>query len=140
MSECHFSILKCQNFVFHILLFHLVKQKTWHFLLFRRLVKGLESEKVRWSGSVESLQIKKQTLSGDVLLTAAFVSYLGYFTKSYRYELLNKEWLPFLKKQKIMIPLTEGILIFLSFVQHVPFRKTSFPFHQANLTFRQILK
>nr|XP_018673081.1 dynein beta chain, ciliary [Ciona intestinalis] len=77
--------------------------------LANRLVKGLQSEKVRWSASVRSLQTKKETLSGDVLLTAAFVSYLGYFTKSYRLELLNKQWLPFLNRQKFKIPLTEGL-------------------------------
>nr|CAB3238531.1 dynein beta chain, ciliary-like [Phallusia mammillata] len=77
--------------------------------LANRLVGGLESEKIRWSASVKSLLVRKQTLSGDVLLTAAFVSYLGYFTKTYRVELLNKEWLPFMKKQKVKIPLTEGL-------------------------------
>ena len=75
-------------------------------------MKGLQSENVRWSQSVKNLQTKKQTLSGDVLLTAAFVSYLGYFTKSYRNDLVKHQWLPFLKKQKVKIPLTEGTVIF----------------------------
>ena len=85
---------------------HLLSQ--YYHCTISRLVKGLQSEKVRWSQSVTNLQVKKQTLSGDVLLTAAFVSYLGYFTKSYRSDLLASQWLPFLKKQKVKIPLTEG--------------------------------
>uniref|UniRef100_H2Y999 AAA+ ATPase domain-containing protein n=1 Tax=Ciona savignyi TaxID=51511 RepID=H2Y999_CIOSA len=86
-----------------------VAQTAKTITLANRLVKGLQSEEIRWSASVKSLQTKKQTLSGDVLLTAAFVSYLGYFTKPYRVELLNKQWLPFLHRQKFRIPLTHGL-------------------------------
>ena len=35
---------------------------------------------------------------GDVLLVSSFISYLGCFTKPYRLELLDKKWLPYLKK------------------------------------------
>ncbi|KAF2980505.1 hypothetical protein EK904_000039, partial [Melospiza melodia maxima] len=52
--------------------------------LANRLVGGLASENVRWAESVEDLKEQEKTLCGDVLLVSAFVSYIGYFTKSDR--------------------------------------------------------
>lgn len=66
-----------------------------------RLVGGLASEKVRWSESVAEFKIQEKTLSGDVLLITAFVSYVGYFTKKYRTDLMDKYWLPYLKELKV---------------------------------------
>uniref|UniRef100_A0A8C5X999 Dynein axonemal heavy chain 17 n=2 Tax=Malurus TaxID=55806 RepID=A0A8C5X999_9PASS len=57
--------------------------------LANRLVGGLASENVRWAESVEDLREQEKTLCGDVLLVSAFVSYIGYFTKKYRAELLE---------------------------------------------------
>uniref|UniRef100_A0A8C9NDF6 Dynein axonemal heavy chain 17 n=1 Tax=Serinus canaria TaxID=9135 RepID=A0A8C9NDF6_SERCA len=62
--------------------------------LANRLVGGLASENVRWAESVEDLREQEKTLCGDVLLVSAFVSYIGYFTKKYRAELLEKHWVP----------------------------------------------
>ncbi|KAM6210848.1 LOW QUALITY PROTEIN: dynein axonemal heavy chain 11 [Sarcoramphus papa] len=76
--------------------------------LANRMVKGLESENMRWSQSVENLKAQKKTLCGDVLLTAVFVSFLGPFTKQYRQELME-HFIPFLKSQKVPIPVTEGL-------------------------------
>ncbi|KAM7123899.1 LOW QUALITY PROTEIN: dynein axonemal heavy chain 11 [Ciconia maguari] len=77
--------------------------------LANRLVKGLESENRRWNQSVENLKVQKKTLCGDVLLTAAFVSYFGPFTKQYHQELMEHFWIPFLKSQTVPIPETEGL-------------------------------
>ncbi|CAB1338590.1 unnamed protein product, partial [Coregonus sp. 'balchen'] len=77
--------------------------------LANRLVGGLASEKVRWSESVGQFKIQEKTLSGDVMLISAFVSYVGYFTKKYRIELMDKYWLPYLKELKVPIPITEGL-------------------------------
>uniref|UniRef100_A0A8D0L4V2 Dynein axonemal heavy chain 11 n=1 Tax=Sphenodon punctatus TaxID=8508 RepID=A0A8D0L4V2_SPHPU len=77
--------------------------------LANRLVKGLESEKIRWSQSIKSFEAQEKTLCGDVLLTAALVSYVGAFTKPYRQELVEHMWIPFLKSQKVPIPITEGL-------------------------------
>ena len=73
-----------------------------------RLVKGLESEQVRWCQSLKSLAIEKSSVCGDVMMTSSFISYLGYFTKPYRYKLLYEFWFPFLHQQKFQIPLTKG--------------------------------
>ncbi|XP_056142990.1 dynein axonemal heavy chain 11 [Lampris incognitus] len=77
--------------------------------LANRLVKGLESEKERWSRAVLQYEEQQKTLCGDVLLTAAFVCYMGYFTRPYRLELLHDTWIPFLQSQKVSIPLTDGL-------------------------------
>ena len=59
---------------------------------------GLASEKVRWAESVENYKSQGVTLCGDVLLISAFVSYVGYFTKKYRNELMEKFWVPYINK------------------------------------------
>ncbi|EPQ11489.1 Dynein heavy chain 11, axonemal [Myotis brandtii] len=66
-----------------------------------------ESEKTRWGQSIQSFEAQEKTLCGDVLLMAAFVSYVGSFTKQYRQELVDCKWVPFLQR-KVSIPITEG--------------------------------
>uniref|UniRef100_A0A3B3UDD1 Dynein axonemal heavy chain 11 n=1 Tax=Poecilia latipinna TaxID=48699 RepID=A0A3B3UDD1_9TELE len=77
--------------------------------LANRLVKGLESENVRWAHSVAQYHEQEETLCGDVLLTAAFISYAGSFSKKYRQELLDNLWMPFLRSQKVPIPMAGGL-------------------------------
>uniref|UniRef100_A0A2K6TF76 Dynein axonemal heavy chain 11 n=1 Tax=Saimiri boliviensis boliviensis TaxID=39432 RepID=A0A2K6TF76_SAIBB len=76
--------------------------------LANRLVKELEAKKIRWGQSIKSFEAQEKTQCGDVLLTAAFVSYVGPFTKQYRQELVDCQWVPFLQ-QKVFLPLTEGL-------------------------------
>ncbi|XP_054988433.1 dynein axonemal heavy chain 17 [Sorex araneus] len=77
--------------------------------LANRLVGGLASENVRWAESVENYKGQGVTLCGDVLLISAFVSYVGYFTKKYRSELMDKFWVPYIEKLKVPIPITQGL-------------------------------
>ncbi|KAG8222095.1 hypothetical protein J437_LFUL000858, partial [Ladona fulva] len=56
-----------------------------------------------------SLKVSATTLPGDVLLVTAFISYVGCFTKQYRWDLLHKQWLPFAKTLEPPIPTTEGL-------------------------------
>ncbi|XP_025202252.1 dynein beta chain, ciliary-like, partial [Melanaphis sacchari] len=77
--------------------------------LANRLVNGLASENVRWKESVSILQKSLQTLPGDTLMVSAFVSYVGYFTKIYRQELIQNVWLPFFKEVKPEILITENL-------------------------------
>eukprot|EP00072_Mus_musculus_P068674 XP_017170437.1 PREDICTED: dynein heavy chain 11, axonemal isoform X3 [Mus musculus] len=76
--------------------------------LANKLVSELESEKIRWGQSIKSFETQEKTLCGDVLLTAAFVSYIGSFTRQYRQELVDCKWIPFLQ-QKVSIPIAEGL-------------------------------
>uniref|UniRef100_A0A4W4ESA4 Dynein heavy chain coiled coil stalk domain-containing protein n=1 Tax=Electrophorus electricus TaxID=8005 RepID=A0A4W4ESA4_ELEEL len=62
----------------------------------RATVGGLASENVRWAETVANFRHQERTLCGDVLLITAFVSYLGFFTKRYRHELMDNTWKPYL--------------------------------------------
>ncbi|XP_064623162.1 dynein beta chain, ciliary-like [Lineus longissimus] len=77
--------------------------------LANRLVGGLASENIRWAEAVENFKIQEKTLPGDVLLTTAFVSYVGCFTKLYRLDLMNNKWEPYLLGLKSPIPISEGL-------------------------------
>ncbi|GAB5581369.1 dynein axonemal heavy chain 17 isoform X1 [Prionailurus iriomotensis] len=77
--------------------------------LANRLVGGLASENIRWAESVKNFKSQGVTLCGDVLLISAFVSYMGYFTKKYRSELMERFWIPYINKLKVPIPITEGL-------------------------------
>ncbi|KAL8567586.1 hypothetical protein ACOMHN_054399 [Nucella lapillus] len=89
--------------------------------LANRLVGGLASENVRWASSIEQYRKDEKTMAGDVLLITAFVSYVGSFTKRYRFatrdspvvvggvQLMDSSWLPFLQNLPEPIPVTEGL-------------------------------
>lgn len=73
--------------------------------VFKRILKPalcvFQSEKERWSQAVVQYEKQQKTLCGDILITSAFVSYMGYFTRQYRMELLNNAWIPFLRSQMV---------------------------------------
>ncbi|XP_077110730.1 dynein axonemal heavy chain 9 isoform X2 [Ranitomeya variabilis] len=77
--------------------------------LANRLVGGLASENIRWAEAVRNFKLQESTLCGDVLVITAFVSYLGYFTKKYRQDLMDKTWKPYLGQLKVPIPVTESL-------------------------------
>ncbi|XP_004676628.1 PREDICTED: dynein heavy chain 1, axonemal [Condylura cristata] len=54
-----------------------------------KLINGLSDEKVRWQETVENLEHMLDNISGDVLVAAGFVAYLGPFTGQYRTVLYN---------------------------------------------------
>lgn len=70
---------------------------------------AFQSENVRWAHSVAQYHEQEETLCGDVLLTAAFISYAGPFSKKYRRELLDNLWMPFLRTQKVIGFLSHGL-------------------------------
>uniref|UniRef100_A0A803Y768 AAA+ ATPase domain-containing protein n=1 Tax=Meleagris gallopavo TaxID=9103 RepID=A0A803Y768_MELGA len=71
------------------------------------LVGGLASENVRWAEAVKDFKQQQSTLCGDVLLITAFVSYLGYFTKKYRQDLMEEVWKPYLQQLEKQPPMSE---------------------------------
>ena len=75
--------------------------------LAERLTTGLHSEKDRWASTVEGLRQKESTLVGDVMLAAAFTSYVGAFSAPYRLSLWRDTWLPDLVRRDI--PLTTNV-------------------------------
>uniref|UniRef100_A0A8D1IYR5 Dynein axonemal heavy chain 11 n=1 Tax=Sus scrofa TaxID=9823 RepID=A0A8D1IYR5_PIG len=85
-----------------------VNQTNKTIKLANRLVKELEVKKIRWGQSIKSFEAQEKTLCGDILLTAAYVSYVGPFTQQYRQELVDCMWVPFLH-WKVSIPMTKGL-------------------------------
>ncbi|NXI37002.1 DYH9 protein, partial [Galbula dea] len=74
--------------------------------LANRLVRGLASENIRWAEAGKAFKQQQSTLCGDVLLVTAFVSYLGYFSRKYRQDLLDGVWKPYLHQLQVPIPIT----------------------------------
>ncbi|KAL1493068.1 hypothetical protein ABEB36_011203 [Hypothenemus hampei] len=77
--------------------------------LANRLVGGLASENVRWAEAVNNFMENGKMMPGDTLLTTAFISYVGCFTKQFRHDLLHKMWLPFITTLEPRVPLTNGL-------------------------------
>ncbi|XP_059938624.1 dynein axonemal heavy chain 9 isoform X1 [Mesoplodon densirostris] len=77
--------------------------------LANRLVGGLASENVRWTEAVQNFKQQERKLCGDILLTAAFISYLGFFTKKYRQSLMDGTWRPYLSQLQVPIPVTPNL-------------------------------
>ena len=74
--------------------------------LAKRLVGGLASENERWGNDIEKLKQTALTLTGDCMLAAGFVSYVGAFDKDLRDQLWKNTWVVDLTERKI--PMTEG--------------------------------
>ncbi|XP_077458505.1 dynein axonemal heavy chain 1 [Stigmatopora argus] len=65
-----------------------------------KLIAGLADEKTRWKDTVQHLEYMVSNVSGDVLMSAGYVSYLGPFTGSYR-TAMGEEWLRCFKELDI---------------------------------------
>ncbi|XP_054640454.1 dynein axonemal heavy chain 1 isoform X2 [Dunckerocampus dactyliophorus] len=65
-----------------------------------KLIAGLADEKTRWKDTVQHLEYMVNNVSGDVLLSAGYVAYLGPFTGEYR-AALAEEWLQCFKKLNV---------------------------------------
>jgi len=66
----------------------------------QKLISGLGGEKTRWTAAAERLGEQYTFLTGDVLLAAAFIAYLGAFSAGYR-ESATKGWTEVCIAQKI---------------------------------------
>ena len=51
------------------------------------LLRSLSSERQRWENTSEGFQTQMGTIAGDVLLSAAFLAYAGYFDQQMRQNL-----------------------------------------------------
>ncbi|KAG7492071.1 hypothetical protein MATL_G00010690 [Megalops atlanticus] len=65
-----------------------------------KLIGGLGGEKDRWTEAARVLGIRYTNLTGDVLLSAGMVAYLGAFTVDYRVE-CQKEWHMLCKEKEV---------------------------------------
>lgn len=74
--------------------------------LANRLITALASEGERWAVTVDQLKVDYEVLTGDMLFAAAFVSYAGPFTSTFRADMI-KGWLKFMHDKGM--PMTEGL-------------------------------
>uniref|UniRef100_A0A665VEB7 Dynein axonemal heavy chain 7 n=1 Tax=Echeneis naucrates TaxID=173247 RepID=A0A665VEB7_ECHNA len=65
-----------------------------------QLIGGLGGEKTRWSEMASDLGKLYNNLTGDILISAGIVAYLGAFTSSYRQE-QTEEWINLCKSKEI---------------------------------------
>ena len=81
--------------------------------LANRLTTALAAENERWAINVEKLKNDRELLTGDVLLAAAFISYVGPFTKPFRDRLMKEIFMPFLRAAfdgyEGIIPISEDV-------------------------------
>ncbi|XP_034354027.1 dynein axonemal heavy chain 12 isoform X4 [Arvicanthis niloticus] len=64
-----------------------------------KLIGGLGGEKSRWSQAANDLQITYENLTGDVLVSAGVIAYLGAFTSGFRQE-CTENWSKLCKEKK----------------------------------------
>ena len=66
-----------------------------------RLVNSLGSESERWQNAIVQTGEQIELVSGDVLLAASFVSYVGPFNKQYRDEIIAGNFVKFFQQNGI---------------------------------------
>ncbi|RIA96574.1 dynein heavy chain [Glomus cerebriforme] len=77
------------------------------------LLSSLSSEKERWESGSQAFETQMGTIVGDVLLSAAFLAYGGYFDQQYREILVNK-WTGHLVKANIQFKQELSLTEYLS--------------------------
>jgi dynein heavy chain 1 len=55
------------------------------------LLESLSSERSRWESGSRTFDVEMSTIAGDVLISAAFLAYSGFFDQHYR-EIMWQEW------------------------------------------------
>ncbi len=65
------------------------------------MVTALASENERWKNSIVICDEQAKVIIGDVLQSAAFVSYAGPFNKKFRNTMINEKFIPYFKSYKI---------------------------------------
>jgi dynein heavy chain len=75
--------------------------------LANRLTGGLADENKRWAENVTTYKLERITMIGNALVSAAFVSYIGPFSFTFRNRLWKETWIPDMLAKKI--PFTDGV-------------------------------
>ena len=71
----------------------------------KQLIDGLGGEQSRWTHNVAQLSEDYENVTGNVLMSAGLIAYLGAFTSSYRKGIIQ-EWAKYAKKGRFHAPKT----------------------------------
>ena len=66
----------------------------------KALLSSLGDERERWDSGSEAFKTQMSTITGDVLLTSAFMAYAGYFDQQFRQSLFSS-WASHLKEANV---------------------------------------
>lgn len=77
------------------------------------LLDNLSSERERWESQSKTFQDQMATVVGDVLLSAAFLAYIGFFDQQFRTDLMRK-WMGRLQEVGIKYKIDLSVPDFLS--------------------------
>lgn len=77
------------------------------------LLQSLSSEQSRWDASSKTFETEMSTIIGDVLISAAFLAYSGFFDQHYR-DTMRKTWMEHLSTAGIHFKPDLGLAEFLS--------------------------
>jgi dynein heavy chain 1 len=77
------------------------------------LLKSLSSEQERWDTGSKTFGVQMATIVGDVMISAAFLAYSGFFDQHYR-ELMRQEWTEHLSDAGISFKSQLGLAEYLS--------------------------
>ena len=78
-----------------------------------KLLKSLSSERSRWEKSSKTFDSQFKTLVGDVLLSSALLTYIGFFDQFYR-NLLFQTWKGYLQSRGVQYKLDLSVVEYLS--------------------------
>ena len=78
-----------------------------------KLLGDLSSEKVRWEGSSRGFQEQTATLIGDVLVSGAFCTYIGFFDLFLRQQ-LQRDWRELMDQASIRYKADLSVIDYLS--------------------------
>lgn len=71
------------------------------------LLKSLSAERDRWEKTSETFKNQMSTIAGDCLLSAAFITYAGYFEQQMRQNLFTT-WSHHLQQANIQVETADG--------------------------------
>ncbi|WRT69144.1 uncharacterized protein IL334_006128 [Kwoniella shivajii] len=77
------------------------------------LLQSLSSEQERWDAGSKTFETEMGTIVGDIMISAAFLAYSGFFDQHYR-ELMRREWMDHLSEAGIKFKPDLGLSEFLS--------------------------
>lgn len=72
------------------------------------LLKSLSAERDRWEKTSETFKNQMSTIAGDCLLSAAFITYAGYFEQQMRQNLFTT-WSHHLQQANIQVETSDGV-------------------------------